>query len=55
MKYLHTMVRVLDLEANLRFYELMGLKEIRRMEVPAGKFTLIFLATAEGEPERAWY
>ncbi|MBT4286724.1 MAG: lactoylglutathione lyase [Deltaproteobacteria bacterium] len=51
MKYLHTMVRVLDLEANVKFFELMGLKEIRRKEVPAGKFTLIFLATAEGEPE----
>ena len=53
MKYLHTMVRVLDLEANVKFFELMGLKEIRRKEVPAGKFTLIFLATAEGEPELA--
>jgi len=51
MKYLHTMVRVLNLDANLKFFELMGLKEIRRKEVPAGKFTLIFLATAEGEPE----
>lgn len=51
MKYLHTMVRVLDLDANLRFFKLMGLKEISRKEVPAGKFTLIFLATAEGEPE----
>ena len=51
MKYLHTMVRVLDLEANVKFFELMGLKEIRRKEVPAGKFTLIFLAPAEGEPE----
>jgi lactoylglutathione lyase len=51
MKYLHTMIRVLDLEANLKFFELMGLKEISRKEVPAGKFTLIFLATAEGEPE----
>jgi lactoylglutathione lyase len=45
------MIRVLDLEANLKFFELMGLKEISRKEVPAGKFTLIFLATAEGEPE----
>ena len=51
MKYLHTMIRVLDLEANLKFFELMGLIEISRKEVPAGKFTLIFLATAEGEPE----
>ncbi len=51
MKYLHTMVRVLDLEKSLYFYiGKMGLKEIRRIEVPEGKFTLVFLATAEGEP-----
>jgi lactoylglutathione lyase len=48
MKYLHTMVRVRDLEASLRFYcEGLGLKETRRMENPAGKFTLVFLAAAE--------
>ncbi len=47
MKYLHTMVRVADLEASLYFYcDLLGLKEIRRKEVPAGRFTLVFLATS---------
>ena len=49
MKYLHTMVRVTDLDASLHFYcDLLGLKEIRRKEVPAGRFTLVFLATHEG-------
>ncbi|MEQ1512373.1 MAG: VOC family protein [Lysobacteraceae bacterium] len=48
MKYLHTMVRVRDLDASLRFYcEGLGLKEVRRMENPAGKFTLVFLAADE--------
>lgn len=48
MKYLHTMVRVTDLDASLRFYcEGLGLKEARRKEVPAGRFTLIFLAADE--------
>lgn len=52
MKFLHTMVRVLDLEKSLNFYvNQLGLIEVRRKEVPAGKFTLVFLATAEGEPE----
>lgn len=52
MKYLHTMVRVNDLEASLHFYcHLLGLKEIRRKEVPKGRFTLVFLATEEGAPE----
>ena len=50
MKYLHTMVRVSDLEASLRFYcEGLGLKEVRRMENSAGRFTLVFLA-ADGTP-----
>lgn len=45
MKYLHSMVRVRDLEASLRFYcEGLGLHETRRREVPQGKFTLVFLA-----------
>jgi lactoylglutathione lyase len=48
MKYLHTMVRVRDLDASLRFYcEGLGLKETRRIENAAGKFTLVFLAAAE--------
>jgi lactoylglutathione lyase len=45
MKYLHTMVRVSDLEESLDFYcNKLGLVEIRRREVPAGRFTLVFLA-----------
>lgn len=48
MKYLHTMVRVLDLDASLRFYcEGLGLREVRRRNVPQGKFTLIFLSATE--------
>ena len=45
MKYLHTMVRVTDLEASLRFYrDALGLEELSRREHPAGRFTLVFLA-----------
>ncbi|MEM8755203.1 MAG: lactoylglutathione lyase [Pseudomonadota bacterium] len=45
MKYLHTMVRVKDIEASKRFYcDLLGLEEVRRTENEAGKFTLVFLA-----------
>lgn len=51
MKYLHTMIRVLDLDATLAFFEVLGLREVRRKEVSAGRFTLVFLATAPGEPE----
>ena len=48
MKYLHSMVRVRDLDASLRFYcEGLGLKEARRIEVPQGKFTLVYLAAPE--------
>ncbi|MEO5596145.1 MAG: VOC family protein [Lysobacteraceae bacterium] len=48
MKYLHTMVRVRDLHASLRFYcEGLGLREVRRREVPQGNFTLIFLSAPE--------
>ncbi|MDE2406501.1 MAG: VOC family protein [Xanthomonadaceae bacterium] len=48
MKYLHTMVRVRDVAASLRFYcEGLGLRETRRLENEAGRFTLIFLAAAE--------
>ncbi len=46
------MLRVKDLDRALDFYVgKLGLKEIRRKEVPQGKFTLVFLATAAGEPE----
>ena len=48
MKYLHSMVRVRNLDASLRFYcEGLGLKEVRRMENAAGKYTLVFLAADE--------
>ena len=44
MKYLHTMIRVSDPDATIRFFELLGLKEIRRFDNEQGRFTLIFLA-----------
>lgn len=45
MKYLHTMVRVRDLEASLRFYcNALGLREVRRKDSEKGRFTLVFLA-----------
>ena len=51
MKYLHSMVRVRDLDASLRFYcEGLGLKQVRRMDVPEGKYTLVYLA-APDSPE----
>ena len=51
MKYLHTMVRVTDLDASLKFYcDALGLREVARKEVPQGKFTLVFLA-APGDEE----
>lgn len=50
MKYLHTMIRVSDPEATIRFFELLGLKELKRHDSEAGRFTLIFLA-APGDEE----
>jgi lactoylglutathione lyase len=51
MKYLHTMLRVYDLDKALDFFvNKLGLKEIRRSENEAGRYTLVFLASAEGEP-----
>lgn len=51
MKYLHTMVRVTDLDASLNFYcNQLGLEELRRIENEAGRFTLVFLA-APGDSE----
>lgn len=50
MKYLHTMVRVTDIDASLRFYcDALGLKEVTRKEVPQGRFTLVFLAAPGDE------
>lgn len=43
-KYLHTMIRVSDPEATVRFFKLIGLDEVRRFDSAAGRFTLIFLA-----------
>jgi lactoylglutathione lyase len=53
MRYLHTMVRVSDLDRSLAFYcALLGLIEVRRMESRTGRFTLVFLA-APNDQERA--
>ncbi len=49
MKYLHTMIRVSDPDATIRFFELLGLKELKRFDNPAGRFTLIFLAAPGDE------
>jgi lactoylglutathione lyase len=50
MKYLHTMVRVTDLEASSRFYcDALGLREVRRMNNDKGRFTLVFLAAPGDE------
>ena len=50
MKYLHTMVRVTDIDASLRFYcDALGLQELRRTEYPKGRFTLLFLAAPGNE------
>lgn len=43
MKFLHSMIRVSDPQETIRFFEMLGLEERRRMEVPAGKYTLIFM------------
>lgn len=52
MRYLHTMIRVLDLDAALDFFVgALGLVELRRRDSEKGRFTLVFLATAEGEPQ----
>lgn len=51
MRYLHTMVRVTDLDASLDFYcNKLGLKEVRRTDIEAGRFSLIFLAP-EGQED----
>jgi lactoylglutathione lyase len=48
-KYLHTMIRVTDIDATLRFFELLGLKEIRRFDSEQGRFTLVFVAAPGDE------
>ncbi|HBT00938.1 VOC family protein [Salipiger marinus] len=47
IRYLHTMVRVKDLDASMAFYKLLGLKERRRIENDKGRFTLVFLCPPE--------
>jgi len=44
MKYLHTMIRVSDLEASITFFALLGLEETRRIDNEGGRFTLVFMA-----------
>ena len=50
IRYLHTMVRVLDLEKSMAFYRLLGLEETRRTDSEQGRFSLIFMAPP-GQPE----
>jgi lactoylglutathione lyase len=49
MKYLHTMIRVSDPDATIAFFALLGLKELKRFDSEAGRFTLIFLAAPGDE------
>jgi len=50
MKYLHSMVRVRDLDKSLHFYgELLGLREVRRRESEKGRFTLVFMAAPDDD------
>lgn len=51
MKFLHTMLRVSDPDATVAFFELLGLEERRRKEVPQGRFTLIFLGVPGDDAE----
>lgn len=51
MRYLHSMIRVSDPDATIRFFNLLGLEERRRKEVPEGKFTLIFLGVPGDDAE----
>ncbi|MCW2364239.1 MULTISPECIES: VOC family protein [Sphingobium] len=48
-KYLHTMIRVTDIDATLRFFQLLGLKEVRRFDNEKGRFTLVFVAAPGDE------
>ncbi|TLU74608.1 lactoylglutathione lyase [Lichenicoccus roseus] len=54
MNYLHTMVRVKNLDDSIAFYKLLGMRELRRNDVPAGKYTLAFVGfddNAHGQAE----
>ena len=51
-RFLHTMIRVGEIDRSVKFYtELLGMKELRRNDVPAGKYTLVFLGYGEGNKE----
>lgn len=50
VRYLHTMVRVKDLNASMAFYRLLGLEETRRIDNEGGRFTLVFMAPP-GQPD----
>lgn len=58
MKYLHTMVRISDLDESLDFYcDKLGLEELRRKDVPQGRYTLVFLAApgdGDAQVELTW-
>ena len=47
MKYLHTMVRVADLDASISFFSILGMEVTRRYENEGGRFTLVFMAPPE--------
>ena len=51
MKFLHSMVRITDLDASVSFFQQLGLEERRRRDVPQGRFTLIFLGAPGDEAE----
>lgn len=54
MRYLHTMVRIADIDASLNFYcNVLGMREMRRMESEQGRFTLIFLAAPQDKRRAA--
>lgn len=51
-RFLHTMLRVGDLDRSVKFYtELLGMRELRRRDVPEGKYTLVFLGYGQGNAE----
>ncbi|GBQ26664.1 lactoylglutathione lyase [Gluconacetobacter sacchari DSM 12717] len=51
--YLHTMVRVRNLDASIAFYKLLGMHELRRRDVPDGKYTLVFIGYADNAAGQA--
>ena len=49
MRFLHSMIRVYNLDATLDFFKILGLREVRRRDSEKGRFTLVFLETEEEE------